>query len=130
MVNQVPVDSPYETFSDVAKELFADGVYNWGRIVTLFYFTYKLILKVNRIVDRYSRSLSFQSLRDEPASFLRVLIEWTVRFVREIVAPWIVRKGGWVSVTEWYLSIGGPFFSSSFYVKLCHHPVCRHWAFS
>lgn len=46
MVNQVPVDSPYETFSNVAKELFCDGIYNWGRIVTLFYFTYKLILKV------------------------------------------------------------------------------------
>ena len=29
---------------------------------------------------------------------LHYLIEWTVRFVREIVAPWIVRKGGWVSV--------------------------------
>ena len=47
MVNQVSVNSPYETFSDVAKELFSDGIYNWGRIVTLFYFTYKLILKVN-----------------------------------------------------------------------------------
>ena len=47
MVAQVPVDSPYETFSDVAKELFCDGIYNWGRIVTLFYFTYKLIMKVS-----------------------------------------------------------------------------------
>lgn len=46
MVDQVPIDSPYETFSDVAKELFCDGIYNWGRIVTLFYFTYKLIMKV------------------------------------------------------------------------------------
>jgi apoptosis regulator BAX len=47
MVAQVPIDSPYETFSDVAKELFCDGIYNWGRIVTLFYFTYKLIMKVS-----------------------------------------------------------------------------------
>ncbi len=46
MVDQVPIDSPYETFSDVAKELFCDGIYNWGRIVTLFYFTYKLLMKV------------------------------------------------------------------------------------
>lgn len=83
MVNQVPVNSPYETFSDVAKELFSDGIYNWGRIVTLFYFTYKLILK---------------SLRDEPSTILRSLIEWTVRFVREIVAPWIIRKGGWLVI--------------------------------
>lgn len=48
MVNQVPINSPYETFSSVAKELFADGIYNWGRIVTLFYFTYKLVLKVTK----------------------------------------------------------------------------------
>lgn len=47
MVDQVSIHSPYETFSDVAKELFCDGIYNWGRIVTLFYFTYKLILKVS-----------------------------------------------------------------------------------
>lgn len=48
MVDQVPINSPYETFSAVAKELFCDGIYNWGRIVILFYFTYKLILKVRR----------------------------------------------------------------------------------
>lgn len=48
MVDQVPINSPYETFSAVAKELFCDGIYNWGRIVILFYFTYKLILKVCR----------------------------------------------------------------------------------
>lgn len=83
MVNQVPANSPYETFSDVAKELFSDGIYNWGRIVTLFYFTYKLILK---------------SLKDQPSTILRCLIEWTVRFVREIVAPWIIRKGGWLVI--------------------------------
>ncbi|CAF0872747.1 unnamed protein product [Adineta steineri] len=83
MVDQVPINSPYETFSDVAKELFYDGIYNWGRIVTLFYFTYKLILK---------------SLQDEPSSVLHVLVEWTVRFVKEIIAPWIIRKGGWLVV--------------------------------
>ena len=48
MVDQVPINSPYETFNAVAKELFCDGIYNWGRIVILFYFTYKLMLKVRR----------------------------------------------------------------------------------
>ncbi|CAF1013133.1 unnamed protein product [Adineta ricciae] len=83
MVNQVSINSPYETFSDVANELFCDGIYNWGRIVTLFYFTYKLILK---------------SLKNEPSAIVNVLIEWTVRFVREIIAPWIVRRGGWLII--------------------------------
>ena len=53
MADQVATNSPYETFSDVAKELFADGIYNWGRIVTLFYFTYKLILKVSPCSREY-----------------------------------------------------------------------------
>jgi apoptosis regulator BAX len=63
MVDQVPIDSPYETFSDVAKELFCDGIYNWGRIVTLFYFTYKLIMKVclrKKMVD-FSFSIQIYS---------------------------------------------------------------------
>jgi apoptosis regulator BAX len=59
MVDQVPINSPYETFSDVAKELFCDGIYNWGRIVTLFYFTYKLILKVCIYYDNKSYYLYF-----------------------------------------------------------------------
>ncbi|CAF1094353.1 unnamed protein product [Adineta steineri] len=83
MVDQVPDDSPYETFSNVAKELFCDGIYNWGRIVTLFYFTYKLIMK---------------SVKDQTSSIFNVLVEWTVRFVKEIVALWIVGKGGWLVI--------------------------------
>ncbi len=55
MVDQVPINSPYETFSAVAKELFCDGIYNWGRIVILFYFTYKLILKVRMKEKKYLR---------------------------------------------------------------------------
>ncbi len=99
MVAQVPIDSPYETFSDVAKELFCDGIYNWGRIVTLFYFTYKLIMKVSSRRENcfLYMTFEFQSLKDQTSSIWNVLVEWTVRFVKEIVAPWIVRKGGWVN---------------------------------
>ena len=46
LIRQIPPDSPHQTFMKVAKELFADGEYNWGRVVALFYFGYKMILKV------------------------------------------------------------------------------------
>ncbi|CAF4232714.1 unnamed protein product, partial [Rotaria magnacalcarata] len=32
------------------------------------------------------------------ASILQVLVDWTVRFVKELVAPWIVGKGGWLVI--------------------------------
>lgn len=39
-------DSPREVFFRVASEMFADGNFNWGRVVALFYFASKLVLKV------------------------------------------------------------------------------------
>jgi len=39
-------------------------------------------------------------MKDQASSIFNVLIEWTVRFVREIVAPWIASKGGWVRETH------------------------------
>lgn len=68
MVEQVPIHSPYETFSDVAKELFCDGIYNWGRIVTLFYFTYKLLLKVGQF--RMMKMIYISFLVDERSSLI------------------------------------------------------------
>ena len=39
-------DSPREVFFRVAAEMFSDGNFNWGRVVALFYFASKLVLKV------------------------------------------------------------------------------------
>lgn len=39
-------DSPREVFFRVAADMFADGNFNWGRVVALFYFASKLVLKV------------------------------------------------------------------------------------
>jgi hypothetical protein len=56
-----------------------------------------------------------------------VLIEWTVRFVKEIVAPWIIRKGGWVSdfitaehsIVHFYLDFFLQTCSSFFFAMQC-----------
>jgi len=45
-IEKVSLKNPEETFSQVAHEIFSDGVYNWGRVVTLFYFAYKMIIRV------------------------------------------------------------------------------------
>jgi len=35
----------------VAQEIFSDGVYNWGRVVALFYFGFKLVVQVSELCD-------------------------------------------------------------------------------
>lgn len=46
MIADVDTNSPREVFFRVAAEMFADGNFNWGRVVALFYFASKLVLKV------------------------------------------------------------------------------------
>lgn len=48
MIAQVGCLAPREVFFRVAAEMFADGTFNWGRVVALFYFACKLVIKVRR----------------------------------------------------------------------------------
>jgi hypothetical protein len=50
MINQVSPGASKETFYHIAREIFSDGNYNWGRIVALFYFGYKMVLKVRGLI--------------------------------------------------------------------------------
>ncbi|EDO42793.1 predicted protein, partial [Nematostella vectensis] len=77
----VTKDTAFDTFLAVALQIFQDGVINWGRIVTLFYFGYKLALKV---------------LNQIP--LIKMIIEWVVKFVKEKLVKWIFQQGGWVSL--------------------------------
>ncbi len=49
MIGQISPDSPKQTFLSVAREIFADGNFNWGRVVALFYFAYKMAIKVGQV---------------------------------------------------------------------------------
>ena len=46
LILKISPDDPDASFRNIARELFSDGIINWGRIVALFYFAFKLIIKV------------------------------------------------------------------------------------
>lgn len=51
LCDQVNPSANHETFFNVANSFFADGVYNWGRVGCLFYFAYKMAVKVLRCLS-------------------------------------------------------------------------------
>lgn len=108
MVDQVPINSPYETFSDVAKELFSDGIYNWGRIVTLFYFTYKLMLKVKLFLCfiLYTSFITFSHFKINHHQFYMSLLNGLYVLSRKLLLHGLFRK-----VVGYVL-----FFSEYFYI--------------
>ena len=76
---QVSKDTAFDTFLQVAAQIFSDGKVNWGRIVTLFYFGYKLAVQV---------------INEIP--LIKMIIQWVVQFIKDRLAKWIFEQGGWV----------------------------------
>ena len=83
LIGQIKVtpQTAFDTFASVATQIFSDGVYNWGRIVTLLYFGFKLASSVISQVP-----------------LIKLVVDWVVRFVKERLVNWIAQQGGWVSV--------------------------------
>nr|XP_029491703.1 uncharacterized protein LOC115110306 isoform X2 [Oncorhynchus nerka] len=50
MINDTALQPSQEVFMRVACEIFSDGKFNWGRVVALFYFACRLVIKV-RVVS-------------------------------------------------------------------------------
>jgi len=46
LIDSVSPFAPKQSFMRVAHEIFSDGIINWGRVVALFYFAFKLALRV------------------------------------------------------------------------------------
>nr|AYC76539.1 apoptotic regulator [Perna viridis] len=85
LCSQVSPEASSETFLNVAKSFFSDGVYNWGRVGSLFYFAYKMVMKaLNKI------------------ALIRAIINWVVNFITDYVAPWIIERGGWDAIVEYF----------------------------
>lgn len=73
-----------DTFTNVADEMFADGQYNWGRVVTLYAFAGWLArhCKENRMEDVVPQIATRAGL-----------------YASEKVLGWIKSQGGWVRLS-------------------------------
>ncbi|KAJ8299497.1 hypothetical protein KUTeg_023557 [Tegillarca granosa] len=70
---------------DRDENIQGDGVYNWGRVGSLFYFAYKMAVKA---VDKIA--------------LIKAIINWVVNFIIENVASWIIDRGGWEAIVEYF----------------------------
>ncbi|KAM9780090.1 apoptosis regulator BAX-like [Neosynchiropus ocellatus] len=69
-----------ESFIRVAFEVFSDGIFNWGRVVTLFLFASAAVLR---------------AVAGNCFSIIKDIVRWTLEFIKNHVLDWIRRQGGW-----------------------------------
>uniref|UniRef100_A0A8C2ZB73 BCL2 associated X, apoptosis regulator a n=1 Tax=Cyclopterus lumpus TaxID=8103 RepID=A0A8C2ZB73_CYCLU len=83
MLNDSSLSPTKEIFMKVSVEIFSDGKFNWGRVVALFYFACRLVIKalVTHIPD-----------------IIRTIINWTMDYLQENVINWIRDQGGWEGI--------------------------------
>ncbi|KAI5097162.1 BCL2 associated X, apoptosis regulator a [Silurus meridionalis] len=73
-----------EIFVKVAREIFSDGKFNWGRVVALFYFACRLAL-----------------LKKIP-EIIQTIVTWTMDYLQEHVITWIQEQGGWEGIRSYF----------------------------
>uniref|UniRef100_A0AAQ5YUV9 Bcl-2 Bcl-2 homology region 1-3 domain-containing protein n=1 Tax=Amphiprion ocellaris TaxID=80972 RepID=A0AAQ5YUV9_AMPOC len=83
MINDSSLSPTKDVFLKVAVEIFSDGKFNWGRVVALFYFACRLVIK---------------ALVTQVPDIIRTIIHWTMDYLREHVINWIREQGGWEGI--------------------------------
>ncbi|XP_053193931.1 apoptosis regulator BAX-like [Scomber japonicus] len=83
MINNSSLSPTKDMFLKVAIEIFSDGKFNWGRVVALFYFACRLVIK---------------ALVTNVPDIIRTIITWTMDYLREHVINWIRDQGGWEGI--------------------------------
>ncbi|XP_076121261.1 apoptosis regulator BAX-like isoform X1 [Alosa pseudoharengus] len=83
MINDSALKPTKDVFVKVACEIFSDGKFNWGRVVALFYFACRLVIKalLTRVPD-----------------IIRTIITWTIDYLQDHVINWIREQGGWEGI--------------------------------
>ncbi|XP_075411595.1 bcl-2 homologous antagonist/killer [Tenrec ecaudatus] len=82
---QPTAENAYQYFTKIASSLFESGI-NWGRVVALLGFGYRLALHV------YQRGLT---------GFLGQVTRFVVDFMlNHYIARWIAQRGGWVAALD------------------------------
>ncbi|XP_071955204.1 bcl-2 homologous antagonist/killer-like [Antedon mediterranea] len=82
----------FEAFERIAELLFKDGI-NWGRIVALLMFGYRIAIDFSR----------------NAANMIKQVIKTVARFIiTHRISKWIAEQGGWVSaMTDLTRNTGG-----------------------
>lgn len=82
---QPTVENAYQYFTKIASSLFESGI-NWGRVVALLSFGYRLALHV------YQHGLT---------GFLGQVARFVADFMlHHCIARWIAQRGGWVAALD------------------------------
>lgn len=76
-----------ETFMKIAFEVFADGIYNWGRVVILFLLASAVVLK---------------AIADNSLDTIKDIVGWTLEFIKTHLLDWIRRQGGWEACLSYF----------------------------
>ncbi|XP_036403529.1 apoptosis regulator BAX-like isoform X2 [Megalops cyprinoides] len=87
MINNSALQPTKEVFVQVACQIFSDGKFNWGRVVALFYFACRLVIK---------------ALLTKVPDIIRTIISWTMDYIREHVVNWIREQGGWEGIKSYF----------------------------
>ncbi|XP_056308769.1 apoptosis regulator BAX-like [Danio aesculapii] len=76
-----------DVYVDVTSGIFSDGIFNWGRVVALFYIAYQFVIKAAEIrcVDS-----------------VRSIINWTMSSIRKYSLKWIREQGGWDGIRSYF----------------------------
>nr|XP_029481269.1 apoptosis regulator BAX-like [Oncorhynchus nerka] len=87
MLNDTALQPSHGVFMRVAREIFSDGKFNWGRVVALFYFASRLVIKaqLTKVPD-----------------IIRTIISWTTDYLRDHVINWIRDQGGWEGIRSYF----------------------------
>lgn len=86
-VLNITPDTAYDAFAGVARKLFRDGNINWGRVITLLCFGYRMAVTV---------------LQRGIRGFFHKVVTYVCRFIRfENIAKWIAEQGGWRAVLRY-----------------------------
>nr|XP_057904675.1 apoptosis regulator BAX-like isoform X1 [Doryrhamphus excisus] len=87
MIENSSLQPTKEVFMKVAIEIFSDRKFNWGRVVALFYFACRLVIK---------------ALLTHIPDIIRTIISWTIDYLRDNVLNWIREQGGWEGIRSYF----------------------------
>jgi len=90
MVNKLNLNSsegsnPFQTFVNVADEIFDDGQINWGRIVAVYAFASRLAVRGT-----------------EKSDFPKKISLFVGKYVANKLGKWILDNGGWEAFAEYF----------------------------